>query len=132
MVWASLASLHMEFIIDLIRIYGTLITTKTPSIVSIHNPIIDNLSTGQPILTQAIQNLCSILEERRRNFILNQPCVVFLSLHKDYMFLRVVFPLIHIYLLASVHRKVPFSFHNYQICIIPIRSNSSSKIHASK
>lgn len=53
-----------EFIIDLMGAPGTLIPTETPSVASIHNPVIDNLGTGQHILAQAVQNLCSTLEEK--------------------------------------------------------------------
>lgn len=53
-----------EFIIDLMGAPGTLIPTETPSVASIQNPVIDNLSTGQHILAQAVQNLCSTLEEK--------------------------------------------------------------------
>jgi len=53
-----------EFIIDLMGAPGTLIPTETPSVVSVQNPVIDNLSTEKHILAQAVQNLCSTLEEK--------------------------------------------------------------------
>lgn len=53
-----------EFIIDLMGAPGTLIPTETPSVASVQNPVIDNLGTGQHILAQAVQDLCSTLEDQ--------------------------------------------------------------------
>uniref|UniRef100_A0A0D6QWQ9 non-specific serine/threonine protein kinase n=1 Tax=Araucaria cunninghamii TaxID=56994 RepID=A0A0D6QWQ9_ARACU len=53
-----------EFIIDLMGAPGALIPTETPRTVSIQNSGIDNSNAGQVILAQAVQDLCSTLQEK--------------------------------------------------------------------
>ncbi|XP_057831140.1 probable serine/threonine-protein kinase SIS8 isoform X1 [Cryptomeria japonica] len=53
-----------EFIIDLMGAPGTLIPVETPRTVHAQSPVLDKSNTGQVILAQAVQDLCSTLEEK--------------------------------------------------------------------
>lgn len=53
-----------EFIIDLMGAPGALIPVETTKTVHAQGPVLDKSNTGQVIIAQAVQDLCSTLEEK--------------------------------------------------------------------